>query len=100
MNLSGLVGYTGGHVLGNFSVTKQRGEQGTGFSAKLKDLTTSIKAYQVVIESGGKVIPGGRSPYAFAAKGLYDSEVAPGREWLTTGMGAAVKTPEWPSGVA
>jgi hypothetical protein len=38
VNLSGLVGYTGAHVLGNFSVTKQRGEQGTGFSAKLKDL--------------------------------------------------------------
>ena len=100
MNLSGLVGYTGGHVLGNFSVTKQRGEAGTGVKAKIEDLKDGIKAYQVVLESGGTVIPGGRSRYAFAAKGLYDSEVAPGREWITTGIGAAVKTPEWPSGVA
>lgn len=51
VNLSGLVGYTGGHVLGNFSVTKQRGEAGTGFSAKLKDLQQGIKDYQVVVES-------------------------------------------------
>lgn len=56
VNLSGLVGYTGGHVLGNFSVTKQRGETGTGFMAKIKDLQKSISDYQVVLESGGKVI--------------------------------------------
>ena len=43
MNLSGLVGYTGGHVLGNFSVTKQRGEAGGGFTAKLKDLQDGIE---------------------------------------------------------
>lgn len=74
MNLSGLVGYTGGHVLGNFSVTKQRGEQGTGFSAKLKDLTDSIKEYQVVLESAGRVIPGGRPAYAMAAKHRFMTE--------------------------
>jgi hypothetical protein len=100
VNLSGLVGYTGGHVLGNFSVTKQRGEAGTGVKAKIDDLKQGIKDYQVVVESGGTVIPGGHAPFLFAAKGLYDSEVAPGREWMTTGMGAAIKTPEWPSGVA
>lgn len=32
-----------------------------------------------------------------AAKGLYDSEVAPGRTWIVSGMGANVKTVETPS---
>jgi len=98
VNLSGLVGYTGGHVLGNFSVTKQRGEPGSGFSAKLKDLQDGIKDYKVVVESGGKVIPGGNSLFTMAAKGLYDSEKAPGRTWLVSGMGANTTTPEWSSG--
>lgn len=99
VNLSGLVGHAGGHVLGNFSVTKQRGEKGTGFSAKLLDLTEGIKDYQVVLESGGNVIPGGFSAYTMAAKGLWDSEVAPGRTWSVTGMGANVvrRTMEVPS---
>ena len=98
VNLSGLVGYTGGHVLGNFSVTKQRGEPGSGFSAKLKDLQQGIDDYKVVVESGGKVIPGGHAMFMMAAKGLFDSEVAPGREWLVSGMGANSVTPEWYSG--
>ena len=97
MNLSGLVGYTGGHVLGNFSVTKQRGEQGTGVSAKIKDLQQGIEDYQIVIESGGKVIPGGHMPFAFAAKQVWDNEVAPGRTWVVSGMGANVRTVETPS---
>lgn len=97
VNLSGLVGYTGGHVLGNFSVTKQRGEQGTGVSAKIKDLQQGMKDYQVVIESGGKVIPGGYTPYAMAAKGVFDNEAAPGRTWVVSGMGANVRTVETPS---
>ena len=86
-NLSGLVGYTGGHVLGNFSVTKQRGEQGTGISAKLKDLKQGMDDYKVVLESGGKVLPGGNAQFGFAAKGLFDDERAPGRTWVVTGMG-------------
>ena len=88
------MGYTGGHVLGNFSVTKQKGETGAGVTAKIKDLTQSIKDYQVVLESGGKVIPGGHTPYAFAAKQLWDNEVAPGRTWVVSGMGANVRTVE------
>jgi hypothetical protein len=88
VNLSGLVGYTGGHVLGNFSVTKQRGEAGTGFSAKLKDLQEGIADYKVVVESGGRVIPGGHQQFMMAAKGLWDDERAPGRTWAVTGMGA------------
>ena len=69
MNLSGLVGYTGGHVLGNFSVTKQRGEVGTGFSAKFKDLQC-IEDYKVVVESGGRLSNGGYAarPVAEPAK--------------------------------
>jgi hypothetical protein len=98
VNLSGLVGYTGGHVLGNFSVTKQRGEVGTGFSAKLKDLLQGIADYQVVVESGGRVIPGGHQQFMMAAKGLFDSEVAPGRTWVVTGMGANAESGEmWSS---
>jgi len=94
VNLSGLVGYTGGHVLGNFSVTKQRGEAGTGFTAKLKDLLQGIDDYKVVVESGGRVIPGGHQQFAMAAKGLWDDEVAPGRTWLVTGMGANAESCE------
>ncbi len=94
VNLSGLVGYTGSHVLGNFSVSRQRGEQGTGFSAKLKDLTDGIKEYQVVLESAGKVIPGGRPQFKMAAKQLFDMERAPGRTWVVTGMGANATTSE------
>ena len=97
VNLSGLVGYTGGHVLGNFSVTKQKGEQGTGVSAKIKDLQQGMKDYQVVVESGGKTIPGGHMPFAFAAKQVWDNEVAPGRTWVVSGMGANVRTVETPS---
>jgi hypothetical protein len=98
VNLSGLVGYTGGHVLGNFSVTKQRGEVGTGFSAKLKDLLQGIADYQVVVESGGRVIPGGHQQFMMAAKGLFDSEVATGRTWVVTGMGANAASGEmWSS---
>ena len=98
MNLSGLVGYTGGHVLGNFSVTKQRGEIGTGFSAKLKDLLDGIKDYKVVVESGGRVIPGGHQQFMMAAKGLFDDERAPGRTWVVTGMGANAESSEmWSS---
>jgi hypothetical protein len=99
VNLSGLVGYTGGHVLGNFSVTKQRGEAGGGFTAKLKDLQDGIAAYQVVVESGGKVIPGGRQQFMFAAKGLFDDERTPGRTWVVTGMGANAESSEmWSAG--
>jgi hypothetical protein len=94
VNLSGLVGYTGGHVLGNFSVTKQRGEQGSGFTAKLKDLQEGIHDYEVVVESGGKVIPGGHQTFGFAAKGVCDDERAPGRTWMVTGMGANAETGE------
>ena len=98
MNLSGLVGYTGGHVLGNFSVTKQRGEVGGGFTAKLKDLQDGIAAYQVVVESGGKVLPGGHQSFMFAAKGLWDDERTPGRTWVVTGMGANAESSEmWSS---
>jgi hypothetical protein len=88
------VGYTGGHVLGNFSVTKQRGEQGTGISAKLKDLKQGMDDYKVVLESGGKVIPGGHQQFGFAAKGLFDDERAPGRTWVVTGMGANTESAE------
>jgi hypothetical protein len=82
---------------GNFSVTKQKGEVGTGVSAKIKDLVDGMKLYQVVLEFGGKVIPGGHTPYAMAAKQVWDNEVAPGRTWAVNGMGANVRTMETPS---
>jgi len=94
VNLSGLVGYTGGYVLGNFSVNKNKGEAGTGVKAKIEDLKKGMADYQVVLESGGKVIPGGHAAYEFAAKQLWDDEKTPGRTWLVNGMGANVKTME------
>jgi len=97
VNLSGLVGYTGGYVLGNFSANKNKGEQGTGVKAKIDDLKQGMKDYQVVLESGGKVIPGGHSAYMFAAKGLWDSEAPTGRTWLVNVLGANVRTVEVPS---
>jgi hypothetical protein len=97
VNLSGLVGYTGGYVLGNFSINKNKGELGTGVKAKIDDLKQGMKDYRVVLESGGRVIPGGYSGFEFAAKGLWDGERAPGRTWLVNGMGANVKTVEVPS---
>lgn len=98
VSISGLIGYTGGRVLANFSVTKQRGEQGTGFSAKLVDLKQAMADYLVVLLSGGRVIPGGRAAFSMAAKGLNDDERTPGRTWMTTGMGANATTGEMPSG--
>ena len=87
------MGDTGGHVLGNFSVNKQRGEQGTGISAKLNDLKQGMDDYKVVLESGGKVLPRGNSQFAFAAKGLWDNERAPGRTWVVTGMARIASRP-------
>lgn len=36
-------------------------------------------------------------PFAFAAKQVWDNEVAPGRTWVVSGMGANVRTVETPS---
>ena len=41
-----------------------------------------------MVESGGRVIPGGHQQFMMAAKGLFDDERAPGRTWGVTGMGA------------
>ena len=56
-----------------------------------------MKDYQVILESGGKNIPGGPLPFAMAAKQVWDNEVAPGRTWAVNGMGANVRTVETPS---
>ena len=56
-----------------------------------------MKLYKIVLESGGKVIPGGYTPYAMAAKQVWDNEVALGRTWVVNGMGANVRTAESPS---
>jgi hypothetical protein len=56
-----------------------------------------MKLYAVVLEFGGKVNPGGYRPYAMAAKQVMDNEVAPGRAWAVNGMGANVRTMEFPS---
>jgi len=47
-----------------------------------------------VVESGGRVIPGGHQQFAMAAKGLWDGEVTPGRTWFVTGIGANAKSCE------
>ena len=87
MNLSGLVGYTGGHVLGNFSVTKQRREIGTGFSAKLKDLLQGMEDYKSWSSPAEESFQEA-TQFVMADKGLFDNEVAPGRTWIVTSMGA------------
>jgi hypothetical protein len=72
----------------NTRTDRNRTHSSTGFSAKLKDLLQGIADYHVVVESGGRVIPGGHAQFEMAAKGLFDNEVAPGRTWIVTGMGS------------
>jgi len=43
----------------------------------------------VVLRSGGRVMPGGRPDFHFAAKGVLDwAERTPARTWFANGMGA------------
>jgi hypothetical protein len=92
LNLLGLYGVPGGHVLANFSVTRGRTSDEQGISAKIADLDNHIKEYEVAIRSGAHTLPGGHARPGFAAKGSHDfSERTPSRIWTTTGIGVNKK---------
>lgn len=93
LNVIGLVGMPGSHVLANFSVTRGKGDILESVAAQLKDLVATCAFYDVTIRSNGATNPGGHAIPQMAAKGINDwGEVAPGRTWGTTGMGANAKT--------
>jgi hypothetical protein len=83
LNVAELLGRPGGHVLANFSVTRQpERESDASVSGKVRDLKESIKQWEVTIRSGGRTLPGGRPMTRFAAKGVMDwSERTPARTW-------------------
>lgn len=98
LNIIGLIGTPGAHVLANFSVTRGKGDVLETVAARLKDLETDLAWYEVTIRSNGAVLPGGHVPPAMAAKGLNDwGEISPSRTWITSGMGANSKTPDYGS---
>jgi hypothetical protein len=90
LNIGELTGRPGGHVLANFSVTRQpERNEDVGLGARLKDLKDSIEEWEVTIRSGGRTMPGGRPMARFGAKGVMDwSERTPARTWFGNGMGA------------
>lgn len=93
LNLSQLLGQKGAHVLANFSVTRTGPSEGEGLGARLKDMVSDIKQFEISLRSGGKVTPGGRPAFAMAAKGVNDwGEQTPGRTWVGNGMGINSKS--------
>jgi hypothetical protein len=92
LNMGQLFGQKGGHVLANFSVTRQGPSTGEGLAAMLKAMTDEIKEYETTLRSRGRVAPGGRPYFAMAAKGVNDwGEATPGRTWIGNGMGVNSK---------
>jgi hypothetical protein len=98
LNLMGLVGMPGAHVLANFSVTRQRGLDDEGVAARLRGINQDIALYEPVLRSCGTVVPGGHPKPGFAAKGVFDySERTPGRTWINTGIGTNAKSMDYGS---
>lgn len=88
LSMGELAGRSGGHVLANFSVTRQPEKGDSGVSARLQDLKESMKLYEVTLRSGGRTMPGGHAMARMAAKGVMDwTEMTPGRTWFGNGMG-------------
>jgi hypothetical protein len=89
LSISGLFGAPGMHVLANFSVSRQKGFEKEGISAKIQELSDSIKFYEPTLRSGGNTMPGGRAKPGMAAKGVFDwTEKTASRLWTNSGMGA------------
>jgi hypothetical protein len=87
LNVSGLLGTPGAHVLANFSVTRGKND-GADVAAKLRELEEYLQLYQPVLKSCGHQAPGSRPRTRMAAKGVNDwIERTPSRTWRTTGMG-------------
>jgi hypothetical protein len=98
LSLSGLYNAPGMHVLANFSVSRQKGFEKEGVSAKLKELDDSLKLYEPALRSGGRTAPGGRPRPGMAAKGVFDwTEKTAGRTWKSSGMGANQSSLDWGS---
>lgn len=88
LNVIGLAGAPGSHVLANFSVSRERTSDAQGIAAKLADLRGDIDKYAVTLASSAATIPGGHPLAGFAAKGSRDfGERTPSRIWTTTGIG-------------
>jgi len=64
LNVVSLLG-PGAHVLANFSVDRKADNK-----QRLAEFEESLKLYEVVLRSGGRVMPGGRPDFHFAAKGV------------------------------
>jgi hypothetical protein len=98
MNIIGLIGSPGAHVLANFSVTRERGGMLESVAAKLADLNNDVKTYAVNLASNGQTLPGGHARPGFGAKGVRDwTERSPSRGWASTGIGANAKGPDYGS---
>ena len=83
LNVVSLLGPSA-HVLANFSVDRKADNK-----QRLAEFEDSLKLYEVVLRSGGRVMPGGRPDFHFAAKGVLDwAERTPARTWFANGMGA------------
>ena len=93
LNISQLSGQKGAHVLANFSVTRQGPNEGEGLGARLADMLSDIKQFEITLRSHGKIVPGGRPSFGMAAKGVNDwGEQTPGRTWMANGMGVNSKS--------
>jgi hypothetical protein len=98
LNVIGLQGAPGTHVLANFSVTRQRGLEGESIGEKVAQLRRDIALYDPTLRSCGLSAPGGRPRPGMAAKGVLDwSEKTPGRTWANTGLGANAKSADFGS---
>ena len=98
LNIIGLVGTPGSHVLANFSVTRQKGGEGESVQTKLAQLQKDIDIYAVSLVSRARTLPGGHPSPGFGAKGVRDwTEKSPSRGWSTTGIGANAKGPDYGS---
>lgn len=96
LNLIGLVGSPGSHVLANFSVTRSKGGDTESIAAKVNELNDQLKKYVISIASHGSTLPGGHARAAFGAKGVRDwHEKTPSRQWSTTGVGANAVGPDF-----
>lgn len=96
-----LAGTRGSKTLGNFSIQKQALVRDEGFPKKINDLQKEADTWVIVLKSGADIGPGGHAKGKMVQKGMYNTDMPPGRLWVVTGMGANVRTmPGYGSGQA
>jgi len=87
-------GVRGSKTLGNFSVMRMAFGRDEGLPRVMSEMKEEINKWRIVLQSGGTVAYGGHARPAMASKSYFDrADQIPGRLWMTTGMGAAHKTP-------